>query len=99
MPSCPKLDCPDDSFATDDDDWCVRVNIDEQKPAKTTVQIRECLGDTKIYCDWGVPGLNEKMMWPFEASDLTNNQRLSVYGRDKRMEAKCVTADIVYGRT
>jgi len=31
--TCPKLSCEDSDFATDLDDWCVRVNIDKERPA------------------------------------------------------------------
>lgn len=56
VPSCPKLECTDEDYATDTDDWCVKINYDEALPAQTTVRTRECLGKTKYFCNWGKPG-------------------------------------------
>lgn len=66
--SCPKVTCSEENFATDDpdNDWCVRVNVDEEDPKRTTVTIRECLGNVKQFCEWGVPGFHETFAWPFK---------------------------------
>ena len=98
VPSCPKVSCPNTDWATDLDDWCVRVNIDEEFPALSTVKIRECLGDTKVFCEWSLPGNNQRMIWPYDARKLTRNERLSFFGTDKKFEAKCVDANTYYGR-
>ena len=54
--SCPRVECSDTEFATDGDDWCMRVNFDETNPGSATVKIRECKGETKHFCDFAKPG-------------------------------------------
>lgn len=44
----------------------MRVNFDEEKPNLTTVTIRECKGNTKLFCNYARPGSADKMIWPFD---------------------------------
>ena len=72
--SCPTVTCSDTEVATDDDDWCVRINLDKESPRKSTVQIRQCVGETKSFCDWGMPGNIEKNIWPYDIDSLMSRQ-------------------------
>ena len=97
VPRCPLLECEDKDFATDEDDWCVRINIDEQKPAYTTVKIRECLGNTKHFCDYSKPDLKE-MVWPFNQKVLTERDKLFFFHSNNRFEAKCIDSNEYFNR-
>ena len=87
------MTCSAEDYATDDDDWCVRVNYDEEAPRQTTVKIRECLGEHKVFCEWGIPGLNQKMLWPFTAQVLADSEPLDLFGYGYRYEARCIKAN------
>ena len=90
--SCPRISCNASEFATDKDDWCVRANIDEQDPSRSTVTIRECLGEEKVYCEWGMPGFIDKFYWPY-ASNVLGGTKLDLYTDRVPYEAKCLTAE------
>ena len=49
---CPNVACSDTNYATDEDDWCLRVNFDKALPSQTVVTIRECKGFTKRFCNY-----------------------------------------------
>ena len=97
--TCPMITCSDE-YATDEpgDDWCVRINWEEHEPRNSTVIIRECQGVTKFYCDWGLPKINEKMMWPFDQRVLSNFRKLNLFD-GTRYEGKCLNTDQFFGRT
>ena len=69
---CPNIICSDQDVATDEDDWCLRINLDTEIPAKSTIQTRQCIGETKPFCDWGIPGNVEKSVWPYSIEYLLN---------------------------
>ena len=80
IPRCPLLSCPDSDFATDADDWCVKIeNIDTQLPSSATVKIRECLGETKTFCEWSKPSANTNMAWPFAPKVLSGTEKLNLF--------------------
>ena len=64
----------------------------------STVTIRECHGETKYYCDWGIPGLNSKMMWPYDVGVITEATKQDLF-TGKRYEAKCINANQYFKRT
>lgn len=63
--SCPKIECDENAVATDSDDWCVRVNYFDSRAGEATVQIRKCNGTRKAFCEWGMPHMHHKFIWPF----------------------------------
>ena len=96
------VSCSDEDYANDepDNDWCVRVNWDEERPMNTTVRLRECHGEQKVYCDWGYPGNNEKMIWPYNAATLSErSDRVQNMFNGNRFEAKCITPNQYFKRT
>ena len=62
---CPRIECSDDDVATDEDDWCLRVNYFDERAKDTTVQMRRCTGAKKGFCEWGMPNLHNRFIWPF----------------------------------
>lgn len=68
--SCPAITCSDENVATDDDDWCVKIDLDENAPQQTTITIRECIGESKPFCDWFLPGKASKGVWPYSIDYL-----------------------------
>lgn len=97
--SCPKIECTEEDVATDEDDWCMRVNYFDNAAAQTTVQIRRCSGPTKGFCEWGAPHLHQKFIWPFNQRSLAGKDDIELFDPNKRYEAKCVDASTYFGRT
>ena len=98
--SCPRLDCDYQQVASDvdGDDWCMRVNYFDSIASEAVVQIRKCNGTRKTFCEWGMPHLHDKFIWPFHQETLVERRNPESYDPDTRYEAKCVDANTFYGR-
>ena len=57
----------------------MRFNYDQSNPKNSVVKIRKCRGIEKVYCEWGIPGIHEKMAWPFNAAHLTDARSLNFW--------------------
>jgi hypothetical protein len=78
----------------------LRINLDKEDPQKTTIKIRQCIGETKPFCDWGVPGKIERSVWPYNLKYLSNKQgNMNFFDGEFIKEGRCIDANEYYGRT
>ena len=96
---CPTVTCSEDAVATDDDDWCLKISLETNEPKGTTVSIRECIGENKPFCDWGLPGRGAKEVWPYSIEYLRNTQgTIKNFDGSTKILGKCLSYSEYYGR-
>ena len=52
-----------------------------------------------MFCNWGIPSMNDKMIWPYSPKSLTLKEPINLFNDGKIVhEARCIDADEFYGR-